>query len=506
MRLGLATIIAGTVGVAATLASGCTFGGLANYTIATCDPAQPQATDECNRLNTDPTTCTPFQCDPATRHCVQKARDDDRDGDPSIACGGTDCDDNNPARSGKAREICDRLDNNCNGLVDEDVVTAGTERVIAPTGALASTSDPILAPSDDARRSGLAAFVSGTCIPFVTLEPGAGAPVGACTIPDLNNAPRQPYPLRLSTGNAAAFVPTGACPGGRLAYRARTNASVDLEMACDAAHPAALPAIAANPSSANASSGLIAWYEARVGDRLDPVGGCATIQPASFALLRVPTLTAPPASPAQGDVLIAAEKSTATRPPSLLPIETAGGMLVATPLGDDVGVWLLTPKDLVGTVLPAPTHVPLTGARAVSTAMRVVGDKVQVALAAEIGCRPSASIRLALGTLDPANGALAFGAPIDIAPPSEIATDPSVAWVAGREEWWVGWIGTAAHARVQRLSADGKPIGASLDLGKALPLARVSGAETVFAVDPAESGGSFVEIPIGCGSVGPAKP
>jgi hypothetical protein len=43
--------------------------------------------------------------------------DMDNDGHPSAACGGDDCDDNNPRRNPSAREVCDPMgvDEDCNG-------------------------------------------------------------------------------------------------------------------------------------------------------------------------------------------------------------------------------------------------------------------------------------------------------------------------------------------------------------------------------------------------------
>lgn len=45
--------------------------------------------------------------------------DKDNDGALSYACGGFDCDDNDPARFPDQFEICNGIDDNCNGLVDE---------------------------------------------------------------------------------------------------------------------------------------------------------------------------------------------------------------------------------------------------------------------------------------------------------------------------------------------------------------------------------------------------
>jgi hypothetical protein len=47
--------------------------------------------------------------------------DRDGDGTDSIACGGDDCDDNNPRVHIAAREICDAVDNNCDGNVNEGI-------------------------------------------------------------------------------------------------------------------------------------------------------------------------------------------------------------------------------------------------------------------------------------------------------------------------------------------------------------------------------------------------
>jgi hypothetical protein len=477
-------------------AVGCTFGGLDDYEIQSCDPGLPQSQDPCNRLSSSADTCMPFQCDAATRHCVQRTRDDDRDGDPPMRCGGTDCDDANPAKSGKAPEICDGADNDCDGLVDEDALVAGAERTIAPTGALTSSSDPILAPSDDAHRNGLAAFISGTCVPFVSLEPGGGGAVsgasGSCTVSDPNSAPRQPYPLVRANGPAAVFAATSTCPAGRFSYRAISNPVATLDFACDSAHPVALPAVAAMPSTANANSGLAAWYEVAVGDRDDPVGSCTSAKPATLAVLPIDVLASPTVTAA--NVLRTTELATSTRPPALLPVEQASGMLLASPLGADVGVWLVKSAT---TTLPAATRVPLANARAVALASRLDGTTVRVAIAAEIGCRPTASISVAFGTIDAA-GALAFDPPIEVAPAAEIATNASIAWEPTLSEWWVAWIDSVPHAHLRRLSPSGTPIGGALDLGKTLPTVLVSGGQSVFALDPAANGGSFVEIPIGC--------
>lgn len=92
------------------------------YDIEDCDPSVPNLQmDLCNRLNESMgvSGCMKYQCDNVTHRCVMKAVDYDRDGDPSRACGGADCDDSDPAVYGTAVELCDNKDNNCNTVKDE---------------------------------------------------------------------------------------------------------------------------------------------------------------------------------------------------------------------------------------------------------------------------------------------------------------------------------------------------------------------------------------------------
>ena len=58
------------------------------------------------------------ETDVPTMSCT---RDADQDGHIAMECGGDDCDDLNASRSPSLGEICDELDNDCNGLVNDDV-------------------------------------------------------------------------------------------------------------------------------------------------------------------------------------------------------------------------------------------------------------------------------------------------------------------------------------------------------------------------------------------------
>ncbi len=74
--------------------------------------------------DTDPCTVNE-RCDSATRVCLFDLLDGDHDGFPPRSCGGGDCDDSHADVHPGATEVCNGIDDNCNGLVDEP--PAGTE-------------------------------------------------------------------------------------------------------------------------------------------------------------------------------------------------------------------------------------------------------------------------------------------------------------------------------------------------------------------------------------------
>ena len=100
----------------------------ADLAVEECDPGvRSLAQDVCNRLNSAATNCELYQCDAASRRCVKRALDYDRDGDPRVVCGGGDCSDEDPTIQSGAAEPCDGKDNDCDGEVDESCTCLPSE-------------------------------------------------------------------------------------------------------------------------------------------------------------------------------------------------------------------------------------------------------------------------------------------------------------------------------------------------------------------------------------------
>lgn len=75
-----------------------------------------------SRSCSDGDVCTIDECDEATDDCIHRGRDFDRDGHVDWHCKeGDDCNDDEPRIYGGAPEICgDTLDNDCNGLTEDE--------------------------------------------------------------------------------------------------------------------------------------------------------------------------------------------------------------------------------------------------------------------------------------------------------------------------------------------------------------------------------------------------
>ncbi len=113
----------------------------------------------------DNDTCTIDLCVEASRSCEHTPRDADGDGDPDWHCGGSDCDDTNPAINSKATEICDnQRDDNCDGQVDEPTCARAKNDTCA---------DPLLIQASGTYQATLAAAKSDYALSCGTTEVGS---------------------------------------------------------------------------------------------------------------------------------------------------------------------------------------------------------------------------------------------------------------------------------------------------------------------------------------------
>ena len=244
---------------------------------------------------------------------------------------------------------------------------------------------------------------------------------------------------------------------------------------------ASLPALASFPSS---TAAVIAFYDARVADRQDPIDGCARATPAFLKVRYVNGATgATPDIQSSAPTTFDKAMSTSTRPPAFAPIAGGAALLLASPFGSSAGLWSLTPDAVI---VPLVTSIPaLDGAR--SVAMTLSDDAKSIAIVAEQGCKPAQSITLATADFDPARSVVgSFRKSVIVAGPVAVATAPAVAWAALRKEWWVSWIDARQKAMLVRVSADGAHAGKPLELGdaNALALAADSSQPTGSSADP----------------------
>ena len=274
LLMNVAVAIALLVGVSMLVGS-CTFGSLADYDVRECNPRpSAQATDDCDRLNAGSSAgCRPFQCEAGSRRCVQMVRDDDKDGDPSAACGGGDCDDANPNLSS---------------------LSVGAP---APIASLAlSVDEPQFALPTDGGDSPLVVFASpdssGECLSVAKADVASSVPLGACVLLASKSSllPTQPDARRVGdAGFATSFVSLSACAVGALGF-----AYADQIALAPCGLGAAKPAI----SMIDSNRALLAWYDAPAASRAAALDDCAKISAAPLRIGFVSSVAGPTLSPA----------------------------------------------------------------------------------------------------------------------------------------------------------------------------------------------------------------
>lgn len=80
--------------------------------------ASPPCANATDCADDDP--CSIEMCEASTATCTFSILDNDSDGDPPRVCGGTDCDDANASVHVGGVDVCNGIDDNCNGEIDED--------------------------------------------------------------------------------------------------------------------------------------------------------------------------------------------------------------------------------------------------------------------------------------------------------------------------------------------------------------------------------------------------
>lgn len=464
----------------------CTLG---DYELASCDPSATK--DSCNDLAA-PDPCSTYQCDPSERRCVLRPRDDDRDGDPSPSCGGHDCDDANPKRSSRLSEVCDGIDNDCNGLVDDHgVLTPGPASPVASIVGVSSVGGGTGDVNFNAGPELVASFVqtvgSGRCLRDVSV---VGGPIGSSTCTFLGDEsslqPRHPSSRKINGVDVAAFITTSGCPQGAVEFRSAPPGTVGRSgLGCGKTAGASLTALASLPGG----PAVVAFYDAAPATRDDPLSACA--KAASSTLHLAAVLGPSTASPLLTGLVTVANGMISVRSPAL--VEVDDGLLLASPTATGASVFTLAAGGAGVKVVEPHALDGFDGARSTALAVARDGTSTRLALAAEIGCIPSQSIRVAFGTIEATRGP-AFGPAIELATTAPLAAAPSVAWIATRREWLVGYLSSGPRIVAHRFDAIGRPIDAPLSMATGTLAFATSPDADVFAFD----GNAFTRVPLHC--------
>ncbi|MDB4997165.1 MAG: polymerase alpha subunit [Myxococcaceae bacterium] len=478
------------------LAVGCTFGGVSvdlppdcRGVIALTKDAT-LAADPCNSLNDGNTTCTRFQCDKDLGKCVKGALDFDRDGEPSIACGGKDCDDEKPTRSSVLKETCDGLDNDCNGVADEDLLKRAQNA--SPVGDVTVTAGSVSLSSNNGKEVYAAYNVAAGCVGVVNLADLAAKPAECAFGAQTDNAehpwvrPIGPRDNRLAS---VAFTrKDAACAGtnvSRLVFATKQSAG-----AVNGDCGASLPSLAEFGSADAAQPVVIGFYgaPAKCGDA-----------PVALRLrwVKTPLTTPDLTSSSQAQLTL---NAVGLRAPSAVALEGTDFVLVAAAADTSVAIWGVRAD---ASVVPFAANLfSLAGATSASLAI----GKGRLAIAAEIGCAAGNKIVLALAKLDPAGPTIA---PADVTADVSVlgnnVSQSTVTWIEKRSEWWVTWIATdTANGKtlfLRRFNEAGAPAGAAIDLGPAVDAAvradayiDASHGVPVGVVTPT----SVVNLPVSC--------
>lgn len=151
--------------------------------VASCVEEPAAFCDELNDLYPSGEECLRWACDEAADRCALLGADEDGDGAPPPRCAEpgqeADCDDLDPERTPRADEVCDGVDNDCNGVVDDEAFTVVRSSLGGITGS-PNVESVAFAPHNDGRTLsvGLGGFATNEPVGMVLPEglESAGVP------------------------------------------------------------------------------------------------------------------------------------------------------------------------------------------------------------------------------------------------------------------------------------------------------------------------------------------
>jgi hypothetical protein len=341
-----------------------------------CQPGPPVSCDD-----GDP--CHIATCVEASKSCTYTTRDVDQDGDPDAHCvPHHDCNDLDPNVSSLHAEVCaNHVDDNCNGLVDE-------QPCVAPQGDTCQNAVPVMgAATVELSTVGASETFATSC--SVSTPVGAQDVVAAITVPPGPNVDLEVWATSLVTEVAVAIDGTCGQPSTELACGSGKGATIVRARAYN---------VAPGTYYAVVTTQMPAPVELQV-DLLPPGGAptnvdCATATPIATGMPVAVSIVNPP-----------------TNLPSACPAST--GELTYT------------------FSLSAPQNVRVTATTIRGSGVPVVGlrDPTCTGPADELGCRMGSAIPIFESSLQAGNYVVTVAATapldanleVDVSPPTPLA-------------------------------------------------------------------------------------
>ncbi len=387
--------------VASALLAGCSALGLDRFPQATCTRDR-----DCEGLPPPADDCLSWQCDRTTDHCMLDLLDADEDGfarmtSPSMAIcamdARVDCDDAAATTFPTAAELCNGLDDDCDGLVDDGVAAATTD---LPLRAMGEARSGVVARAPGGDEAGLVALLqvdTGTRPRrTILVRRAGGAPVEA-SLTTMVTGPTASSPIDLGRGAEALvalgerfvvlFAPEGSCRRLALAATDATGSRLD---APQALHEAGLPTLDPSPACQAASRGALAADVAS--DRFlaayaNPAGAaCGAVSASTVLAIGGSLVGALPELDATAPVVIGS--SVDHLAPALVSAGVAGAFFVAFPTASAIEIHRV---DVASGTAMRLAEVPVSGASAVTVALD--GSTLALGWSEDCGASP-ARIRL----------------------------------------------------------------------------------------------------------------